>query len=205
MQDALDKTKKTTYFKLTLPNTGNELKVAIWASGTPEQFLLHVRTAMHVCKQLGLETKEADAMMVLEAAYCKLDAAKAEYSKLSRRPSRRLKTSETGMRTRLLKAKRRQRTERDKTNNLAADIITDAAALDAAKKACDDAAKKVKEAKLAVATAGAKPFELYANLLSDKARQPWEKILKAQVTQAPWEDVFGVPHTKTPTKSWSSF
>ena len=45
VQDALEKTKKTTYFKLTLPNTGNELKVAIWASGTPEQFLLHVRTA----------------------------------------------------------------------------------------------------------------------------------------------------------------
>ena len=84
VQDALEKSKKTTYFKLTLPNTGTELKVAIWASGTPEQFLLHVRTAMHVCKQLGLETKEADAMIVLEAAYCKLDAAKAEYNKLSR-------------------------------------------------------------------------------------------------------------------------
>ena len=39
LQDALEKTKETTYFKLTLPNTGNELKVAIWASGTPEQFL----------------------------------------------------------------------------------------------------------------------------------------------------------------------
>ncbi len=82
VQDALEKTKKTTYFKLTLPNTGNELKVAIWAS---KQFLLHVRTALHVCKQLGLETEEADAMMVLEAAYYKLDAAKAEYNKLSRK------------------------------------------------------------------------------------------------------------------------
>ncbi len=29
VQDALEKNKKTTYFKLTLPNTGNELKVAI--------------------------------------------------------------------------------------------------------------------------------------------------------------------------------
>ena len=56
VQDALEKTKKTTYFKLTLPNTGNELKVTIWASGTPKQFLLHVRTSMHVCKQIGLET-----------------------------------------------------------------------------------------------------------------------------------------------------
>ncbi len=69
VQDALEKSKKTTYFKLTLPNTGNELKVPIWASGTPDQFLLHVRTAVHICKQLGLETEEAKAMMALEAAY----------------------------------------------------------------------------------------------------------------------------------------
>eukprot|EP00804_Cyclotella_cryptica_P023290 CCRYP_000455-RA/>CCRYP_000455-RA protein AED:0.42 eAED:0.83 QI:0/0/0.25/1/0.66/0.75/4/139/237 len=40
----------------------------------------------------------------------------------------------------------------------------------------------------------AKPFELYGNLLSDEARQPWEKIIKAQVTKAPWEDIKGVPH-----------
>ncbi len=52
---------------------------------------------------------------------------------------------------------------------MAPDIIANAAALDAAKKACDDAAKKVKEVKLAVAMAGAKLFELYANLLSDEA------------------------------------
>ena len=53
--------------------------------------------------------------------------------------------------------------------------------------------------------AGVKPFKLYANLLSDEAWQPWEKILKAQVTQAPWEDIVRIPHTKTPTKSWDSF
>ena len=69
IHDALKKNKKTTYFKLTLHNIRNELKVAIWASWTPEQFLLHVCTAVHVCKQLGLETKEANAMMILEAAY----------------------------------------------------------------------------------------------------------------------------------------
>ena len=61
---------------MTLLNTRNELKVAIWASGTPEQFLLHVHTAVHVCKQIGLDMKYADAAMVLEAAYCKLDAMK---------------------------------------------------------------------------------------------------------------------------------
>ncbi len=57
-------------------------------------------------------------------------------------------------------------------------------------------AKKVEEARLVVVMAGAKPFQLYANLLADEAPQPWEKILKAQVTQAPWEDVFGVPHNR---------
>ena len=48
---------------------------------------------MHVCKQLGLETEEANAMMALEAAYCKLDAAKAEYTKLSRNPKQKVKES----------------------------------------------------------------------------------------------------------------
>ena len=56
VQDALEKSKKTTYFKLTLPNTRNELKVEIWASRTYEQFFLHIHTTMHVCKQIGLDT-----------------------------------------------------------------------------------------------------------------------------------------------------
>ena len=66
IQDALEKSKKTTYFKLTLPNMGNELKVAIWMSGTPEQFLLHVHTAVHMCNQIGLDTNYANAAMVLK-------------------------------------------------------------------------------------------------------------------------------------------
>ena len=36
VQEALEKNKKTNYFKLTLPNTGSELKVALWVSGTPK-------------------------------------------------------------------------------------------------------------------------------------------------------------------------
>ncbi len=141
-------------------------------------------------------------MMVLEAAYCKLDAAKAEYSKLTKEAKQKPRDRDENP---AHESQKKAKDPRDKTDNSAPDVIADAAALDAAKKACNGMAKKVKEAKLAVAMAGAKPFELYANLLSDKARQPWEKILKAQVTQAPWEDVFGVPHTKTPTKGWSSF
>ena len=88
---------------------------------------------------------------------------------------------------------------------MAPDVIGNTPTLTAAKKACKEATKKIKEAKITDATAGVKPFELYRNLLSDEAQQPWEKILKAQVTLAPWEDVFGIQHTETPSKNWSSF
>ena len=54
-------------------------------------------------------------------------------------------------------------------------------------------------AKLTVTMEVAKLFEVYGNLLSDKASQPWEKIIKAQVTFASWEDVYEGAHTKTPT------
>ena len=42
VQEALEKKKKVTYFKLTLPSTGSEMSVAQWTTETPEQFLLHV-------------------------------------------------------------------------------------------------------------------------------------------------------------------
>jgi hypothetical protein len=79
VHDALNKNKKTTYVKLTLPNTGNELKVVVWASGTPEQFLLHIRSAMHVCKQMGLDTNFADAEKAVINAELEAKLAKTEY------------------------------------------------------------------------------------------------------------------------------
>ena len=82
VQDALVKDKKTTYFKLTLPNTGNELKVAVWASGTPEQFLLHVRSAIHTCKQMGLDTKFAETEQTVIHSELEAELAKEEYVKL---------------------------------------------------------------------------------------------------------------------------
>ena len=67
------------------------------------------------------------------------------------------------------------------------------------------AAQAVTAAKLAISMEGAKAFELYENLLSDEARPAWEKIVKAQMTTSPWEDIKGVTHDKTPTKTWDSF
>ena len=48
-------------------------------------------------------------------------------------------------------------------------------------------------------------FEHYGNLLSDEARQPWKKNIRAKMTKSPWEDIYGVTHDKTPTKTWDSF
>jgi hypothetical protein len=51
-------------------------------------------------------------------------------------------------------------------------------ALVAAKAAYEKALKAIETAKLAVTMAGAKLFELYRNLLSNEAHQPWEKSLR---------------------------
>eukprot|EP00804_Cyclotella_cryptica_P024749 CCRYP_001726-RA/>CCRYP_001726-RA protein AED:0.44 eAED:0.44 QI:42/1/0.5/1/0/0/2/0/194 len=154
---------------------GNELKVAVWASGTPEQFLLHVRSAIHACKQMGLDTSFAEAEKAI---------AKEEYTQL--------RTSE-----------KKKKGNKGNAPGTTAEAVPPALA--EAKALYDKALKALEAAKLAVTIAGAKPFELYGNLLSDEARQPWEKIIKAQVTRAPWEDIKGVPHRETPTKTWDSF
>eukprot|EP00804_Cyclotella_cryptica_P029034 CCRYP_005230-RA/>CCRYP_005230-RA protein AED:0.27 eAED:0.62 QI:206/0/0/1/1/1/3/0/428 len=158
VQDALAKDKKTTYFKLTLLNTGNELKVAVWASGTPEQFLLHLRSAIH--HQMGLDTDFASAEKAVETAKIEAELAKQEYVTV--------RNAE--------KTKKGNKQDAPGTTAEAA-----SPALTEAKAAYDKVLKALEDAKLAVATAGAKPFELYGNLLFDKARQPWEKIIKAQV------------------------
>ena len=50
VQEAIEKNIKTNYFKLMLPHMGSKLKVMLWVSGTPEQFVLHVHSAIHACK-----------------------------------------------------------------------------------------------------------------------------------------------------------
>ena len=82
VQDALEKNKKTTYFKLTLPNTGNELKVAVLAPETPKQFLLHVCSVIHVCKQVGLDTSFVEAERAVETAKLDAEIVKVEYVQL---------------------------------------------------------------------------------------------------------------------------
>eukprot|EP00804_Cyclotella_cryptica_P023910 CCRYP_010028-RA/>CCRYP_010028-RA protein AED:0.35 eAED:0.68 QI:0/0/0/1/0/0/6/0/715 len=184
VQDALEKNKKTTYFKLTLPNTGNKLKVAVWASGTPEQFLLHVRSAIHACKQMGLDTSFDDAEKAVKTAKLDSEITKEEY-------------------TQLRNTKKKKKGNKGDAPGTSTKAVS--SALAEAKALYNKALKALEAVKLAVTTAGAKPSELYGNLLSDEAHQPWEKIIKAQVTRAPWEDIKGVTHMETPTKIWDTF
>ena len=69
---------------------------------------------MQTCKQLGLETKEANAMMELEAAYCKLDAAKAEYTKLAKKSKQTEKEPLEKEETPAPEGKRRQENQRNR-------------------------------------------------------------------------------------------
>ena len=75
----------------------------------------------------------------------------------------------------------------------------------AVKTAYDKAKQAVEAMKLAAMTEILKAFVLHGNLLSDEARQPWDKIIQAQTTKWPWEDIYGVTHDETPTKTWDSF
>ena len=80
IQEALEKKKKVTYFKLTLPNTKSEMSVAQWASGTPEPFLLHVRAAIHPCKQMELDANFTRAQEAVSTTELNLEIAKESYA-----------------------------------------------------------------------------------------------------------------------------
>ena len=62
----------------------------MWASGTPKQFILHVRTAIHACKQMEHDVKCQDSKEAVETAIMELDIKKEEYAKV--RTSERKKT-----------------------------------------------------------------------------------------------------------------
>ena len=148
VQETLKKTKKTNYFKLTLPNTGSELKVALWASRTPEQFILHVSSAIHACKQMEHDVKYQNAKEAVATANLDLEIKKDKYAQVC--------TLE----------------KRTNKGNPGEGIPDASESLVAAKTAYAKAKQAVGAAKLAAKTEGAKAFEPYGNLLSDEARQP---------------------------------
>jgi hypothetical protein len=48
-------------------------------------------------------------------------------------------------------------------------------------------------------------FQLYVNLLTEEARQPWDLIVKDQMESYPFHDIFGVERKKSPGKTSESF
>jgi len=76
----LEKTITTNYFKLTLPHIGSKLKVTLWASGTPKQFILCVRSAIPACKQMEHDVKLSNAEEAVANALLDLEIKKEEYA-----------------------------------------------------------------------------------------------------------------------------
>ena len=82
VQEALEKSKNTNYFKLTLPHMGSKLKVALWSSGTPEQFVLHVQSATHTCKQMEHDVNFSKPEEAVANAILDLEIKKDEYAQV---------------------------------------------------------------------------------------------------------------------------
>ena len=61
---------------------GSELKVTIWASGAPKQFILQVCSAIHACKQLEHDVKFSRAKEAVANAILDLEIKKEEYAQV---------------------------------------------------------------------------------------------------------------------------
>ena len=125
---------------------GSELKVVLWASGTPEQFILYVRSAIHTCKQMEHDVKFSSAKEAVATSLLDLEIEKEEYAQV--RSSEKKKTK----------------------GNPGESVPTASESLVAAKSAYEKAKQAVEAVKLATTMEGAKAFELHGNLLSDEAR-----------------------------------
>ena len=79
IQDVLTSMKKTMYFKLTLCDTGGELKVAVWASRILKQFLLYVCSAIHACRQMGLDASFTNAAKTITTIELEAELVKSKY------------------------------------------------------------------------------------------------------------------------------
>ena len=115
------------------------MSVAQWTSGTPEQFLLHVRAAIHACKQMELDVILSKAQEAVTNTECDLEIAKETYAQVRSSEKKKAKGSKGEA------------------------MPADSEPLAFAKADHEKAAQAVAAAKLAIATEGAKAFELYAN------------------------------------------
>jgi hypothetical protein len=76
LQEAVDSSANT--LKLTLPHKV-KLRVPVWSKGTPEQFLVHVQSALDAIRQKGLQSALEKAIKDKEELTTKLTTAIEAY------------------------------------------------------------------------------------------------------------------------------
>ena len=75
---------------------GRKLKVTLWVSRTPEQFILHVCSAIHACKQMEHDVKFSRAKEAVENAILALDIKKGEYAQVHSSERKKTKGNQGG-------------------------------------------------------------------------------------------------------------
>jgi hypothetical protein len=71
--------------------------------------------------------------------------------------------------------------------------------------AVDKATEAQTKAKSVVVHVPNLAFQPYSNLLLEKARQSWSKILMERIDCSPWKDLWGNVHNTPRSKIWDSF
>ena len=160
--------------KLTTPD-GVTFHVGIWYSGTPEQFLLHVKQAMHSVKRAGLVDEYSTAIKKRIAAHAKYDKAVTSIVNYEKKNKEEGPFRDYEAVLKELKAERdahlEEQTEAEATRAVLADSI----------------------------------FTQYANLLSVEQRGAWEKIVEQKVDVTGWTDLRGRKHKKKRGKTYKHF
>ena len=175
VQDALNINHKERLQKFKLPN-GTEFNAGIWYTGTPEEFLNHVKQAVHACERLGY--------------FKNYQAAKKAHGESKKAHSDAVSEYETAVE------------ERDTDSNEDRDANLHIAILEGEVKRQEEKMRQAEETRAVAADAF---FSTYANLLSIEARIAWERIVEQQIGTIPWTDLKGKKRTKVQSKTKKSF
>ena len=160
--------------KLTTPD-GVTFHVGIWYSGTNEQFLLHVKQAMHSVKRAGLVDEYYSARAKRIAAHANWDKTVSSIINYEKKNKEEGPFRDYEAVVKELKNERdaflKAQTEAESERVVVADSI----------------------------------FTQYANLLSVEQRGAWEKIVEQKVDVSGWTDLRGRKHKKKRGKTYKHF
>ena len=154
------------------------MRMLRWASRTPEHFLIHVQGEIHAIKEMKLDTNFQEATKAVESTILEVDLTKMQYKD---KPKKREKDDSSQQAARVGKAA----SDKAKKSKMAEGEKSPLAKVLAAKEALDVSQKARNEVQEQADVLGVQIFQLYGNLLTDEACQPWEKIVKAQTDTIP--------------------